>query len=122
MHVTPSLMNVYPLQATVATGAPPVGPPSALNVPCGLQQVRTVDKWDRGLGTWTQEMPARYVYTTKRQPFTVDLLGANAQYIELPAGSGTFYAVIDVQDMDRDGPSEQRRLAVVPQRFPNPMP
>jgi hypothetical protein len=103
----PSTLNVY----RFAQGRPPIGPPALAAIPARLQQARTQFQYS---ATTLTPTVYRYIYTPSRTDIRVDPDGSNGDTLELPAGSGTFYVVLDIQDYLRDEADEQRRCLVVP--------
>jgi hypothetical protein len=111
--------NLWFLQAPVPLGIPPVGPPNVVGVACDLGQQR----WQAD-----NEVPPtlrgalRTLYTPPSTDARLDVTGALVAYAEVPAGSGTYYAILDVQDIRKGTGAATRRLILAPQLFPTPLP
>lgn len=115
----PLLANYWTPQAPVAKPNPPVGPAALLNIPCSLVPIRFFSVFNNlTLPTPRQ----RIVYMSVSTPVTFDTTLANLGYLELPAGSGTFWAVIDVNDYGKGTGLAERALTISMQTIPNPMP
>lgn len=120
VHPRSIMANLWGLQAALPLGNAPVGPPALVNVPGFLQQTRST--WNQiSTLAWTASQ-ARFLYIDKRTDAEIDVTATQSGYAEVPAGSGTFYRIADVQDIDRGLPDEERRLVLVPQHFPAPLP
>lgn len=122
MHVLGTTLDTYPPQAPLGIGIPPLGARTHTALAAGLQQVRTTYGWNGGGPSFAGEVAARYIYMNAHAPVSLDVTFATITYVECPSTSGTFYIVLDVQDIDKGLSTEQRRLAVQPQLFPSPLP
>lgn len=90
--------------------APPPAPPVLPLVECCLQQARTTFQYS---ATTLSPSVYRYIYLPRRTDVRCNPDGTGGDLIRLPAGGTTIYRVIDVQDMQRDTPQEQRRVLVI---------
>jgi hypothetical protein len=106
MHPKPSVCRIW----RAAAGMPPAGAPDVDDVPCALVQGRY--NWDFAGAPNREQLSVRAIYLpagtdVRITPPTPGTL--NGDTIELPKASGTFYKVVDVQDMNKDTPQEERR-------------
>jgi len=107
LHPKPSLCRIWRSTA----GLPPVGDPAVDDVPCLLVQGRY--HWDYSTGINREELSVRAIYTpagtdVRITPPTPGFLAGDI--IECPKASGSFYVAVDVQDMNKDTPNEERRV------------
>lgn len=103
-HTMPSKANIF--RGPVC---PPVPPPVLSNVDCYLQQARTTFQYS---ATTLSPSTYRYIYMPKGTDVRCNSDGSNGDVVELPAGSGSFYLVIDIQDWHKGLDDEERRLLV----------
>jgi hypothetical protein len=113
------MVNLFALEPTRPVNVPPLVPPALVNVPAFLQQTRSQYQWSPTAFVGVQP---RFLYIDRRTDAEVDISGTQSGYVEAPAGSGTYYRIIDVQDIDRGLPDEERRVVMIPQVFPSPLP
>jgi hypothetical protein len=119
MHARPITANLWSLQAARPIGNPPIGPPALMGVPAFLQQTRST--WQYAAASFAAVQP-RFLYIDRRTDAEVDVTGLSAGYAEVPAGTGQYYRILDVQDVERGLADEERRLVLIPQAFQVPIP
>jgi hypothetical protein len=98
---------------------PPVGAPALAGVPCQLA-------WDVAADvTFVSGLNFRHVMKV-RFPAGTDVRGVlsatNQDLAEVPAGSGRFYTLWNVDDVGKGFPNEYRQALALPAAQPTPLP
>jgi hypothetical protein len=89
---------------------PDVITPAQLHVGVQMRQIQ-------GLATFSEGMITRFIYAPKGTDIRPFWRNSN-DFVELPAGSGRFYSVMDVDDVAKGFPNEFRiGLLIVTQTF-----
>lgn len=115
----PLTLNVWHAGSTYPDPTTPVGAPSLSGIPAFLQQAHTTFQYS---ATTILPPPFRYIYTPPGTDVRLDLTYAKVDIVELPAGSKVYYAIVDVQDLQKGTALAERRLVAIPLSFPAPIP
>lgn len=115
----PTTCNIWAPQVPPAYGTGPMGAAAVTNVPCFIQPERHMDIPHN---TPAPASRRRIIYMAKGTDVRLDLSNATNAFIEAPAGSQTYYRVIDVVDWNKGTSIEERSAVCLPQAFAAPIP
>lgn len=104
-------LPAFPLLANIwhfpnAPGSPPdLSPKAELRVDTSVKQLVTS-------GAARQQCLSRSMYVPKGTDLRTSWFGGTSDVVELPAGSGRFYNILDVDDIAKGFPNEFRIAAL----------